>query len=85
MDSPHLQVGSELFKRAKAYQRSPGGSVRKNLFGSVESSPNNALEFTQSSSTSEYFSQSSMEVSVFPDDPGLSKRLSFDSSQVMPI
>ena len=81
------QIGSITFKRTRAFHELPGGNtdVKKNLFGS--SSEDDVLEHSpdqiECSATSEYFSQSSMDLSYGPDESRSSKRLLFESpSQV---
>ncbi len=75
--SPCWQIKPEATKYSNSQQESPYAeidSVKKNLFGPVESDPcvDDACSFSYSS---EYFSQSSMEL----DLSRTSKRLLFES------
>ncbi len=76
-----LQVGSAVSKRRRGQDKTPdkvADGVRKNLFGSVESDPDDDAVEDQCSSSSEYYSQSSS-----MDQSRISKRLLFESpSQV---
>lgn len=74
-NSPRWQIGSVKLKRTCAQDDSaiePADGVRKNLFGFEEDSSegeredvfNDCEDLNQCSSSSEYFSQSSMEMSI---------------------
>ena len=79
------QIGSVTLKRTKALQRSPGettDAIKKNLFCSEEDALELSSNQTQCSATSEYFSQSSMELSYGLDESRTSKRLFESPSQV---